>query len=118
MKIRVEHSGRNLELDVKRVGFFSRGMGLMFKFRNTNNLLFEFEREVKIPFHSLFVFFPFLAIWLDSKNKVLEARIVKPFCFNVKPKTRFRKVIELPLNSKNAKIIEFFIRKNNLHDDF
>jgi len=118
MKIIINNSGKRRVLRVIKTGFFSRVLGLMFKSKNADNLLFEFEKNVKIPFHSLFVFFPFLLLWLNSENKVLEARIVKPFCFGIKPKKSFRKVIEMPFNSKNVRIIEFFILRNNLRDDF
>ena len=114
MRVKIYYSGKKSELDVKKTGFFSKGIGLMFKTKNTNNLVFEFNEDVSISIHSFFVFFPFLAVWLDSKNNVLECRIVKPFCFYAKPKLEFRKLIEIPLNLRNEKIIKFFTKKDRL----
>ncbi len=109
----INYSGKKINLDVKKLGAFSKGIGLMFRSRETDNLLFDFKKETNISIHSFFVFFPFLAIWLDSQNNVLESRIVKPFCFSVRPKKHFMRLIEVPLNSRNKKIAEmlFFRRK-------
>ena len=56
-----------------------------------------------------FVFFPFLAIWLDKKDRVLEWNVVKPFTTLVKPRQPFVKLIEVPLSSKNLPIVWFFV---------
>jgi len=74
-------------------------IGLMFRTRKTKPLIFEFSKDVIMAIHSFFVFFPFKAIWLDKKGKVIEKRIVKPFTFHVCPKKAFRKLIEIPINS-------------------
>ena len=97
---------KRIALNVRKAGAFSKGIGLMFKGRESDNLLFEFKRDVGISIHSFFVFFPFLALWLDSENKVLDSRIVKPFCFSVKPKKPFRKLVEIPFNEKNREMIK------------
>jgi len=73
---------------------FSKARGLMF--RKPQILMFDFSRETREPIHSLFVFYPFLAIWLN-KCEVVDARIVKPFSFSVKPRRKFTKLIEIPL---------------------
>ena len=70
--------------------------GLMFRSRKTKPLLFEFKNDVHLAIHSIFVFFPFQAIWLDENNRIIEQRIVKPFTFSVRPKKPFRKLIEIP----------------------
>jgi len=107
----VKYNNKKLEVPVKRVSFFGEAIGLMFRTRQTSNLLFEFKKKVKTPIHSFFVFFSFLAVWLDEKGKVLEYRIVKPFSLHISPKNVFVKLVEIPINDKNRKIIEFFVGK-------
>lgn len=101
----------------KRTGLFSRGLGLMFKTKNTDSLLFEFKKNLRISIHSFFVFFPFLAIWLDSRNNVLEWRIVNPFCPRAMPEINFRKIIEIPFNLRNKETINLFLRKNGKYSE-
>ena len=110
MDLFINYSGKNLKINARNLGFFFRFIGLMFKGKDIGNLLFDFREDVGLSIHSLFVFFPFLAIWLDSKNNVLECRIVRPFCFNIKPKRNFRKLVEIPLKYKNEKIDEILSR--------
>ncbi len=74
---------------------FSKARGLMF--RKPQVLMFDFSRETCEPIHSLFVFYPFLAIWLNSKGEVVDAKIVKPFTFFIRPREKFTKLIEIPL---------------------
>ena len=97
------------KLIVKRAGFFSKGFGLMFRPSGTSNLLFEFKKNVNLSITSLFVFFPFLAIWLDDENKVLGIKIVQPFISKINATKKFRKLIEVPFNEKNKGIIDFFV---------
>ncbi len=85
------------KLKVKKLSEIGKGIGLMFKSRKTQNLLFEFKRPIQMAIHSFFVFFPFAAIWLNEKNEFVEGRIVFPFNFYVVPKTAFYKLIEIPL---------------------
>ena len=110
-KIRINKGSRHLSVDVKRTGFFSRAFGLMFRTRNTENLLFEFRSKETHAFTSVFVFFPFLMIWLDEKNGVLGSEIVRPFELSIVPKFSFKKVVEIPINAKNKRILGFFVGK-------
>jgi len=80
----------------KRVDEIGMILGLMFRTRKTRPLLFEFSRDTRIAIHSFFVFFPFKAIWMDEKGKIIEQRIVRPFTFSVRPKKPFRKLLEIP----------------------
>lgn len=112
MKIRVSDSNKVLDLNVNKTGVFSRGFGLMFKSKNTENLLFEFNNETRTSFTGLFVFFPFLILWLDKKNNVVEKKMVRAFEFSIKPKKNYRKVVEVPVNEKNREIIDFFVGKS------
>ena len=70
---------KKIILSVKETGFFSRGIGLMFRSFKTKNLLFSFKKDVGLSITSFFVFFKFLASWLDDKNNVLEFKVVRPF---------------------------------------
>ncbi|MDP4039574.1 MAG: DUF192 domain-containing protein [Candidatus Pacearchaeota archaeon] len=111
MKIVVNYKNKKLEIDAKLVRFWEMGIGLTFKRRGTRNLLFEFYKDCRVAITSLFVFFPFLIIWLDEKNNVLEHQVVSPFKFRVIPKKNFRKFLEIPINERNKEIIGFFVGK-------
>lgn len=111
MKIVLIEGKRKINVNVKKVSFFGRFSGLIFRNKNTNNLLFEFSHDVNLAIHSLFVFFPFLAVWLDDKNRIIEKRIIKPFILSAKPRKNFRKLVEIPLNNENKQIIHFLVGK-------
>lgn len=102
----VKYSGKNIEIPVKRVSKFNTG--LMFCSLNKSKiLLFDFNKNVRLKFTSWFVFFPFIILWLDEKNKVLEKRLIKPWDFSILPSVKnFRKIIEIPLSKKYSRIIK------------
>ena len=102
---------RRFEVKVDKTDFFGRFRGLMFRPRETNNLIFDFKRNTRQAIHSFFVLFPFLTLWLDEKNKVIDWMIVRPWAFSVLPiaKKKFRKIVELPLNGSNERIFRFFV---------
>ncbi|MEK6760526.1 MAG: hypothetical protein AABX93_01235 [Nanoarchaeota archaeon] len=107
----VKYKNKKINVDVKKVSELGKIFGLMFKNRNTKNLLFEFKKETSVKIHSFFVFFNFLAVWLDEKNEVIESKIIKPFSLGYSPKKSFSKLVEIPINEKNGKIIAFFVGK-------
>ena len=111
MEISIKHKGKILKLEAGECGVFKKGIGLMFRSKNTENLLFPFSSDVRISIHSFFVFFPFLAVWLDGENRVMELKIVRPFTMVIRPKKKFRKLVELPLNNKNTRIVDFLVGK-------
>lgn len=84
-------------LSGKKVKGIEKIIGLMFKRRHTDPLIFEFNKDVRTSIHSLFVFFPFKVIWYDKDDNVIEERIVKPFRLFIRPKKAFRRFIEVPL---------------------
>jgi len=112
--MKIYFKNKEIEIPVKKVSNFGMLRGLTFKSKDTENLLFEFEKSTKLSIHSYFVFFDFLAIWLDEKNKVVDFRVICPFMFKVKPKKSFQKLIEIPLNNKNKKIINYFVGKRKI----
>jgi uncharacterized membrane protein (UPF0127 family) len=104
--IKVGLGKKRVLINAKSLSLPEQFIGLMFKSRESDNLLFNIGGRWGI--HSFFVFFDFLALWLDEKNNVLEYKIVKPFTFSIKPKSKFAKLIEIPLNSKNKNLISHF----------
>ncbi len=52
--------------------------GLMFRLKPVC-ILFDFHEEATHPIHSLFVFFPFYAIYISEGKKVLEKARIGPF---------------------------------------
>lgn len=110
----IKHQNQKINIPVKKVFYFGKIFGLMFKNKGTKNLLFEFKNESQMRIHSFFVFFPFLTIWVDKKNNIIEFKFVKPFNPSIKPKKSFQKLIEVPLNSKNKKIINYFVGKRKI----
>ena len=107
----IKYKKKKVEIPVKKISEFGKFSGLMLKTKNSENLLFEFKKNANLKIHSFFVFFPFLAIWLDKKNRVLEIKIVKPFSISVGIKKSFSKLIELPFNNKNKGILKFLVGK-------
>ena len=104
-KLRLKYSGKSLNLKIKRTNLFSKFFGLMFRSSETENLLFDFAKDCKIRIHSFFVFFSFIAIWLDEGGEVIALRRVRPFDFNLSSKKSFSKVIEIPINKRYSKLI-------------
>lgn len=98
--------------NVKKLSEFGKGIGLMFHRREKcPAMLFEFRKPTRMRIHSLFVFFPFIAIWTDKNNKVIEMKIVKPFRLSVSCKKPFYKLVEIPINSEYKKEINILLKK-------
>jgi len=103
--MRFKYKNREIKINARRMSYFGKFIGLMFRTSGTRNLLFEFDEDSRISIHSFFVFFSFLAVWLDSKNNVIDKRIVHPWRFSVAPRKPFRKLIEIPVNEQNKIIL-------------
>jgi len=99
---------KRLEIDLKICNWFGMFRGLMFRSRENSPalLLFDFKKPLRMKIHSCFVFFPFVALWLDDKNKVVDLKIIRPFTLMVYPKKSFYKLVEIPLNKKYEKIVK------------
>ena len=109
-RIKLNFEGKKFEIDVKICNWFGMFRGLMFRSReNSPALLFDFKRRTKMRVHSLFVFFPFVAIWLDAKNKIIDLRMVKSFNFSVSPGKSFCRFIEIPINKRYEKFVELLV---------
>ncbi|MEM3116760.1 MAG: DUF192 domain-containing protein [Candidatus Pacearchaeota archaeon] len=109
MKISFLYKNRIFKIDVKPCNKIQRFFGLMFRRREkAKALLFDFGKPVNIRIHSFFVFFTFVAIWLDEKNNVLKIEKIRPYSFPIGTKKPFNKLIEIPVNKKYSKILVFF----------
>ena len=105
LRVGLRYKSKRIFLKVRKCSYLDEAFGLMFqKKESTEALMFDFSRRERLALHSLFVFFPFLALWLDDKNKIIEIKEIKPFSFNVFPKKPFSKIVEIPLNKKYIKI--------------
>lgn len=103
---------KRIKVEVRKVSELGKILGLMFRGKNTENLLFHFRGEpVRIAIHSWFVFFPFLAVWLNKHQKVIEYKIVKPFTCVVRPSKPFKTLVEIPLNGRNRRVVKTIVGK-------
>jgi len=120
MELKVLFNKKIVIVPVKKTGFFRKGTGLTFRTRNTDNLLFDFSKPVtwQGDLTSVFVFFSFLTLWLDDKNKVIDFKIIRPFKLKIRQKNKFYRIIELPFNLSNRKLIEKFIGKSEFKRNF
>lgn len=105
----LNYKGKSLKLNVKVCNGFQRFSGLMFRSKDTKMLLFEFSKNTRIRIHSFFVFFPFFAVWIDNKDKIIQVKKVKPFTFSVKSKKSFTRILEIPINERNSNIVKFLV---------
>lgn len=108
----INFKGKEIEIsEVKECNWFEKIIGLMFCRREkANALVFSFNKQTKMAIHSFFVFFPFFAVWLDDKNKVMETKKIKPFRLRESPTNSYYKLVEIPINKKYRKILEFLGR--------
>jgi uncharacterized membrane protein (UPF0127 family) len=106
---------KKIKIDLKTCNYFEKFSGLMFTRREkAKALLFDFKKSVRTAIHSYFVFFPFVAIWLDKENKVIEIKIVKPFIPIIRPKKFFYKLVEIPINKNYEEIIKVIVDKRKI----
>jgi uncharacterized membrane protein (UPF0127 family) len=110
-KIGLNYKGKKVTIsNVKRLSEFGKGIGLMFHRREScPAMLFEFKKPNKMRIHSLFVFFPFVGVWLDNKNKVLDIKIIRPWKISISPKKKFYKLLEIPINKRYRREIVLLV---------
>lgn len=97
---------KKISVNVSEMKGLMRGIGLMFRRSSTTPLLFAFETANRTAITSVFVFFPFLAVWLDEKKKVIECRKIGPFRLSILPKNDSKYLVEIPIHEKNHELIE------------
>ncbi len=112
MKIKI----KNKTFEAKKVSEFGKFSGLMFIRREkAKALIFEFKNPTQLAIHSCFVFFPFIAIWIDEKNKIISSSTIKPFRIGISPKKSFCKLIEIPFNTRYSKILQTLVGWKDLN---
>ncbi|MEW5996757.1 MAG: hypothetical protein AB1657_04140 [Candidatus Micrarchaeota archaeon] len=77
---------------------FRKIRGLMFR-PGPVSILFDFGAEGIHPIHSLFVFFPFCAVYMDSGGRVTEKFRVGPFSLLCKNSWPARYLLETDLET-------------------
>jgi len=114
MKIKV----KDLFLDVKKCNGLHRVKGLMFlRKEKAKALLFDFNKPYREAIHSLFVFFSFVAVWIDSKGKIIEIKKIRPFSPFVSIKKSYSRLVEIPINRKYSDIVKLLCSKPFLDID-
>lgn len=110
MLIGLNCKNKKIKLEVEKCGVFGMIRGLMFRSRERAPalLLFDFKKPRRLKIHSWFVFFPFIAIWLDEKEEIIEIKRVGSWKTFVLPKKSFSKLVEIPINGKYMDIINQF----------
>ena len=121
MNIFVKYKKKRLLIkNIKKAGIFLKFRGLMFRNIEKSPILM-FENCNSKAIHSYFVFFPFLVLWLNDKNSVVEWKIVKPFSVYEKSNKDFSKIIEIPINKCHKKLLaslDIIAPKSTLSDFF
>jgi uncharacterized membrane protein (UPF0127 family) len=104
------YNKKKFQIKAKLCNSFEKFFGLMFKNREKSvALLFEFKKPVNLKIHSLFVFFPFVAVWFDNKNKIVDLKMIKPFTPTISPKKSFSKLLEIPINKRYSEKIKLLV---------
>jgi uncharacterized membrane protein (UPF0127 family) len=108
MEMIIKDNSKKIEIkNIKKLSEFGKGIGLMFRRREKcPAMLFEFKEPNKMLIHSFFVFFSFVAVWIDDKNKIVDKKIVKPFRLSISSEKPFYKLLEIPLNKYYKKEIK------------
>jgi hypothetical protein len=106
----INSNGKRLNLNVFECNLLEQGIGLMFsREKNAKILAFRFKKPSHLSIHSFFVFFSFIAVWTDDKNKILCWKKVYPFTLRVSPpELGFFNLIEIPITKKYSKLLKFF----------
>jgi len=73
---------------------WSRARGLMFS--RKRKCILGFDKELIIPLHTWFVFFPIKVEFLDGRKRLVERAVMQPFS-RYTPKNRAKYVIETPV---------------------
>jgi uncharacterized membrane protein (UPF0127 family) len=109
-EIIIHYKKKGIKLIAKDCNLLQKSVGLMFSRREKAKiLLFKFKNMQKIRIHSFFVFYPFFAVWLDEKNKVVDLKKVMPFIPCISHRGKANKLIEIPINKKYDDISALFV---------
>ncbi|MBI2448725.1 hypothetical protein HYV49_00330 [Candidatus Pacearchaeota archaeon] len=111
MKAKITLNDKIIEFPLKRCSSWDKFKGLMFS-RNHSPLLIEIKDK---PIHSMFVFYPFLALWLNDENTIVDYKMINPFTSSVIPQSSFSKIIEIPYKGEFKDIIDGIIGQKDLN---
>ena len=114
--ILLKRGGKEFKIELKECSsLFSKAKGLMFLRREkAKALLFNFKGNTMASIHSFFVFFPFIAIWLDEAGSIVEQRVIQPFSPYIRPERQFNRLLEIPLNNNYKEVFDFIVGDRKL----
>jgi len=102
---------KEVKLKVRLVPFWYEGFGLMFTKLNTaKSLLFSYKFSSRMTIFSSFIPYEFLAVWVNSRNKIVGMRIVKRGESGIEPGVKFNRLIEIPLSKKFSLVTSFLLK--------
>ena len=64
-------------------------------FSRRKNLVFIFNKEMRVSLHMLFVFFPIWAVYLDKNKKVVFIKKLLPFISTSNLREKAKYILEL-----------------------
>jgi len=80
----------------------SKLWGFMFSLSRKKAKVFVFKEERNVGVHMLFVFMSLFVVWLDSRKRVVDFRLMLPFFSYYSERAKY--IVEIPYSRKNAKI--------------
>jgi len=80
----------------------SKLKGFMFSLSRNKAKVFVFKDERNVSIHMLFVFMSLFVVWLDSRKRVVDFKLMLPFFSYYSNRAKY--VVEIPFSKKNAKI--------------
>ncbi len=114
-KITIRYKNKKIDVVAEDCSLLKKFTGLMFSGKESSRaLLFHFEARQKIRIHSLFVFYPFIAVWTDNHGSVADLKVVKPFSPRISPEKSTQNLIEIPINRHYKRIIKFLVGIRNI----
>lgn len=107
-KLTLNYKNKKFSLILGECNLLEKILGLMV-FRQKALLLFNLGRPYKLKIHSFFCN-PFLAIYTDEKNNIIE--IIKGDSWRplILPQHKFNKLIEIPLIKKYSNLTSALLR--------
>jgi uncharacterized membrane protein (UPF0127 family) len=109
-KIIIHYKKKRITVIAEDCNSLRKFIGLMFSRRQKAGILmFKFKKKRKIVIHSFFVFYSFVAVWLDERNRVMDLKVVKSFIPYVSHKNKADKLIEIPINKKYDDILTLLV---------
>ena len=107
-RIGLIYKNRKIFIEV-RCNFYNFLFGLMFRRRESARPIFFTKKIIgNMGIHSFFVSFPFLAIYADEKNNVLDIKKVSPSTAYFDSKSNYSYLVEIPFNKTYRNICNFF----------